>query len=58
MVLNSFFVLNCYVCFNESNNNLNICPPTIEEYIPLNEVIKPAPNVPDEALGNVYNYYF
>jgi len=30
MVINSFFLLNCFVCFNESPNNFNIRPPTIE----------------------------
>ena len=58
MVLNSFFLLNCHVCFNESPNNFNIRPPTIEEYLPLDEVMKPAPIVNDEDLGEVYNYYY
>ena len=56
MVLNSFFLINCYTCFNKSNNNSNIQPPTIEEYIPLNETIKQAPNVLDRTLGGVYNH--
>jgi len=58
MVINSFFLLNCFVCFNESPNNFDIIPPTIEDYLPLNENIKQAPNVSDEDLGDVYNYYF
>ena len=45
MVLNSFLLLNCHVCFNESPNNFNIIPPTIEDYLPLDEVMKPAPIV-------------
>ncbi len=57
MILNSFFSLNCYVCFNESPNNFDLRPPTIEEYLPVNEVLVPAPFVSDELLGGVYNYY-
>ena len=57
MVLNSFLLLNFHVCFNESPTNFNIRPPTIEEYLPLEEVMKPAPIVSDEDLGEVYNYY-
>ena len=57
MVLNSFFLLNCFTCFNESPNNFDIRPPTIEEYLPLNEIIEHAPDITDEQLGDVYNYY-
>ena len=57
MVRNSFFLLDYYVCFNESPNNFNIRPPTIEEYLPLEEVMKSAPIVTNEDLGDVYNYY-
>ena len=47
MILNSFFLMNCYNTFNESSNNFNCRPPTIEEYIPLDEVLKPAPLIND-----------
>ena len=57
MILNSFFLLNCYTCMNESPNNFDIRPPTLQEYIPLGEALKPAPLVSDNALGEVYNYY-
>ena len=57
MVMNSFFLLNCYTCFNESPNNFDIRPPLIEEYLPLDEALKKAPIVPDNALGEVYQYY-
>ena len=50
--------MNCYTCFNEPPNNFDIRPPTLGEYIPLNELIKPAPVVSDNALGYVYNYYY
>ena len=57
MVLNSFLSLNCFTCFNESSNNFNILTPTIEDNVPLHEIIEPAPNVLDTALGDVNNYY-
>ena len=56
IVLNSFLLLNRYVCFNESSNNFNIRTPTIEEYLPLDEIMKPAPIMTDEDLGEVYDY--
>ena len=56
IIFNSFFILNCYNCFNESNNNFDIRPPTLEQYIPLHEIIPPAPVVEDYHLGDVYNY--
>ena len=57
LIFNSFLLLNCYICFNESQNNFMICPPSLEEYLPLNEVIPPAPDVSDMDLGDVYNYH-
>ena len=57
MIFNSFLLLNCYTCFNESPNNFNVRPPSIEVYLPLNEPIKPAPVISDNALGDVYRYY-
>ena len=56
LVFNSFFLLNCYACLNEIPNNFNIRPPTLEQYIPLDEVLKPAPDTTNELLGDVYNY--
>ena len=56
IILNSFFLMNCYTCMNESPNNFNIHPPTLQEYIPIFEPIKPALIVSDSALGNIYNY--
>lgn len=57
IMFNSFFLLNCFTCLNETPNSFNIRPPSLEEYIPLNETIKPPPNVDDALLGDVYNYY-
>ena len=50
LVFNSL-LLNCYVCLNESPNNFDIRPPTLEEYIPLEEVLRPAPRITDDLLG-------
>ena len=57
MILNSFFLMNCYTCMNQSPNNFDIHPPSLEEYIPLSEGLKPAPTVSDNTLSEVYNYY-
>ena len=57
MVINSFLLLNCFTCFNESMNNFIMRPPTIKEYLPLDETLRPAPHVTNESLGEVYNYY-
>ena len=56
VVIQFFFFLNCYVCLNESPNNFDIRPPSLEEYIPLDEVLIPAPDITDDLLGEVYNY--
>ena len=56
LVLNSLFLMNCYICLNESANHFNLRPPTLEEYIPLTETLKAAPIIDDELLGEVYNY--
>ena len=40
------FTMNCYTCFNESRNRyFNMRAPTIENYLPLNEYLDPAPEV-------------
>lgn len=56
MMQNSFFLLNCYNTFNESPKNFDLRPPTIEEYLPLDEELKHAPQVTDDLLGDVYVY--
>ena len=58
MIFNSFLLLNLYVCFNESSNSDSIIrPPTIQEYLPLDEDIPMAPNVTDDELGDIYRYH-
>ena len=57
MILNLFFLLNCYICLNESPNSFDICPPSLDEYLPLDEELKAAPDVTENALREVYNYY-
>ena len=47
---------NWYVCLNESPNNFDMRPPTLEQYIPLDEAVKPAPEINDELMGDVYKY--
>ena len=41
---------------NESPSNFVCQPPTLEEYIPLEESLQPAPVVDDSILGDDYNY--
>ena len=48
---------NCYICFNESSNNFVVRPPSIEEYLNLDEELVAALEVSDEDLGEVYQYY-
>ena len=57
MIFTSFIILNCYICFNESGNNFVVRPPSIEEYLNLDEELVAAPEVSDEDLGEVYQYY-
>ena len=56
LMLVSFFILNCFTCFNETDY-FEIRPPTIEEYLPLDETLIPAPEVNEEEYGPLYNYY-
>ena len=57
MTLISFFITNCVLCMNETTNNFDCRPPTLEEYIPLSEVMKSAPTIEDAMLGEVYRYF-
>ena len=40
LVLNSFLLLNCYTCMDKSPNNFNIHPPILEEYLPLDKILR------------------
>ena len=55
LVLVSFFVMNCFTCFNETPY-FNIRPPTLEEYIPLDEILIHAPSLPNNVDMLDYRY--
>jgi hypothetical protein len=57
LTLMSFFILNCYNCLNHTSSAMfGLDPPSLEEYIPLDENIPPAPVISDEQLGTVYDF--
>ena len=50
----SFFILNCYYCVGGSRcRYFGHIPPTLEDYVPLNEVLRAPPAV---ELGDVWEY--
>ena len=50
----SFFIQNCYICINGGRcRYFGYVPPSLEEYIPLDEVIAPPPPV---NLGDVWYF--
>lgn len=54
MSLVSFFILNCYYCIGGTRcRYFGQVPPTLEEYLPLDEVLLPPPAV---DLGDVWDY--
>lgn len=54
MSLVSFFILNCYYCMNGHRSRyFGRIPPTLNEYIPLDEILVPPPAV---NLGDVWDY--
>ena len=54
MCLVSFFVLNCYYCICGTRcRYFGHIPPTLEDYLPLDEMLHPPPAV---NLGNVWDY--
>ena len=53
LVFNSFPSLNCHVCLNESPNNFNVKPPTLEQYLPLDEATKSSPDITYKLLEDV-----
>ena len=56
LVLVSFLIQNVYQTFNHSLDLFDLAPPTIDEYLPLDEDIPPAPFVGDAVLGEVYDF--
>ena len=57
IIFNSFLLLNCYTCLNESGSSFCLRPPSLAEYLPLNEEIPPRPQVTDAELGDLYDYH-
>ena len=54
MSLGSFFVLNCYYCLSGTHGRFfGQIPPTLEDYIPVDEIIQPPPPV---KLGTLWDY--
>jgi hypothetical protein len=57
MILVSFLIMNCQNCFTHTSSTMfGLAPPSLEEYLPLDEVIPPAPYVDDTQLGLVYDF--
>ena len=55
MTLVSFFILNCYYCIcGTRSTTFGQLPPTLEEYLPLNEVLYPPPAV---DLGETIDFW-
>ena len=57
LIFNLLLLLNCYKCFDGSPNSFEMNPPSITEYLPLDDMLPPAPDVTADLLGEVYNYY-
>jgi hypothetical protein len=57
MVVNSFFASNTCNCLFETMTEFNIWAPTLEEYLPLDEVIPSAQGVGVDQLGKTFVYY-
>jgi GH15 family glucan-1,4-alpha-glucosidase len=55
-----FFLQNCHTCLNRGNcvtSMFNAVPPTLQEYLPLDEDIVPLEEGDDEVeLGYTYDY--
>lgn len=54
MSLVSFFILNCFYCIGGTRcHYFGHVPPTLKDYLPINELLHPPPAV---NLGNVWDY--
>jgi hypothetical protein len=57
LFFNCLFISNCYTCFNESRNErFGLRAPTIQQYLPLDEDLVLAPEVPTNSNHPNYNY--
>ena len=56
LVVVSFLILNIYQTFNHSLSMFDLPLPSIQEYLPLDEVLPPMPFVANANLGKVYDY--
>lgn len=52
----TFLIQNCYQTFNHSLSMFDLHPPSIEVYLPVDEVLTPAPFISDNDLGTVFNF--
>ena len=56
-VLVSFLILNCYSCeYGSLSGHFDLLPPSLSVYLPVDEMLDPAPVVDDEQLGTVFNF--
>ena len=52
IIIVAFFVLNCYYCcYNTSSRNFGLSSPTLEQYLPLDEVLPEYEEEAEEAEG-------
>lgn len=56
LIMTSFLIQNCYQCMNHSFCMFDCEPPTIEDYLLLDEILNVAPNVGDNELGTVFRF--
>ena len=57
LFFNSFLLWNCYQSIYQSFDYFLLAPPSLEEYLSLDEILQPPPNVSEEQLGVVYQYH-
>jgi hypothetical protein len=55
LVLTSFLTLNCFFCLNHASSSMfGLVPPDLVDYLPINKVLVPAPNIQEAQLGELY----